>query len=181
MRRAVLLLGLALAACATTEAEPGAETRGTNTPTTTETAPPPTVEPEPEPEPEVPSVLPFGDTWTYEDGLVLTVSAPEPFEPSEYAAGHEAFPNHLVFEVRIVNGTDAPFDPSGVYASVQSGNVEGSEIYDESLIGPPQTTLLPGREAVWRTGWAVADPADLVLEITPSFEHESAIFQGGVS
>ena len=185
MRRAVLLLGLALAACATTEGEPGAETRGTNTPTATETAPSPTAEPEPEPEvPSVPSVLPFGDTFTYEDGLVLTVGPPEPFEPTEYAVV-EGAKAYVVFEVRVVNGTDAPFDPSATYATVQSGNQEATEIFDSGepnhLEGPPQTSLLPGREAVWRAGFGVADPADIVLEITPSFEHESAIFQGGVS
>jgi hypothetical protein len=130
-------------------------------------------------EPAAPDFLPFGDTWSYEDGLSVTVSKPEPFEPTEFALveGAEAY---VVFTIRVVNDTGAPFDPSGTYATVQSANTEAPEVFDSgppnNLDGPPMTTLLPGREAEWRAGFGVVDPNDLVLELTPSFEHESAIF-----
>jgi hypothetical protein len=122
-------------------------------------------------------VLALGATATYGDGLEITVSAPKAWEPSEYAAGHEAFDHHLVFPVRVVNGTEAPYDvPLDFYLTVQSSNAEGSEIYDEHMPSTPQTAILPGREAEWQQAFAVADPADLVVEVTAGWERDPVFF-----
>jgi hypothetical protein len=77
-----------------------------------------------------------------------------------------------------VNGTDANFDATLFLTTMQSGNVEASQVYDfeQNVGGAPSTTLLPGREAVFKIAFGVSNPADLVMEVAPSFEHEAAIF-----
>lgn len=120
----------------------------------------------------------FGETFTYEDGISVHVSEPEAFTPSEWAAGGESHDQHARFTVRVVNKSGAPFDASGAYPSVASGAGEGDEVFDmdSGLAGPPETALLPGRESSWKVGFGVDDPADLVVQVAPSWDHEAAIF-----
>lgn len=190
MRRTLLataLVGLLAAGCASTEGSGTTdEPTGTNAPTAaaTESAPPTMQSPSPStttsttpPQPAAPANPTFGETYTWEDGISVTVSPPEPFEPSEYAIAGE-WPAYLAFNVKVVNGTQANFDPSMFSTTLQSGNTEGDEVFDSAngFEGSPSTTLLPGREAVFKIGYGVQDAADLVMEVSPSFEHESAIF-----
>ena len=127
-----------------------------------------------------PAVIPtFGETFTYQDGLAVTVSAPQPFQPSDSAAvGEPAPPSYVVFDITVKNGTQANYDPASFMASLQSGTVEGEQVFDSAsgLGGTPSTTLLPGRESAFRMAFGVTDPNDLVMEVTPGFEYESAIF-----
>ena len=133
-------------------------------------------------------IVTFGETVEYDDGLSASVSEPEPYEPSEYAAGAEGFDHAVIFTVRLVNGTTVPFDPSLTYLTAQSGNVEASEVFDSTedgitIGGAPMTTLLPGRETEYQVVFAVADPDDIVLELMPgwseaqAWDYQSAIFQ----
>jgi hypothetical protein len=183
-RIAAVLLVLTLTACGGTSGEPDSDPQaGANRPagTASPAAPtqaPTTEPPSPSPSPTDDGVLSFGESITYEDGVTLTVSAPTPYTPSEYAAGAEGVTAAVAFDVTIVNGTQANFDPSFFSTTLQSANVEGSEIYDSEngLEGSPSTTLLPGREAKFRIAYGVTNPADLVLEVSPSFEHNNAIY-----
>lgn len=130
--------------------------------------------------PQGTGVQAFGSTYVYDDGLAVTISSPQPYEPSEYAAGTDGFTHFIVVDVTVVNQTGAPWDPALFYSTLQSANQEASEVFDSpTLSGPPSTTLLDGREAVFQIGFGVADPADLVLEVTPDFSHEPLIYQQG--
>lgn len=120
----------------------------------------------------------FGEAFEWEDGLALTVSKPAPYKPSEYAAAEKANA-YVVFDVRVVNRTGKTYDPGLMYATLQSGNEEAAEVYDsEKLPEAPSTKLLDGREAKWKIAFAVKDPNDLVLEISPDagLEYAGAIF-----
>jgi len=119
----------------------------------------------------------FGQAFTWEDGLSLTVSKPSSFKPSQWAAGTDQFKKYVVFDVRVVNKTGKAWDPSLISASVQSSNKEGEQVFDSEKLGDePSTKLLNGREVKYKIAFGVADPKDLVLEIAPDWEHESAIF-----
>jgi len=121
----------------------------------------------------------FGAPFPYEDALAVTVSPPQPFTPSDSAAvGEPAPPSFVVFEITVVNGTAANYDPATFSASLQSGSTEGDQVYDSAngVGGTPSTTLLPGRESVFRMAFGATDPGDLVMEVTPGFEYTSAIF-----
>lgn len=124
----------------------------------------------------------FGSTATYRDGLSVTVSSPSDYTPSESSFGSEGYPHSVKFDVKLVNKSGKPFDPSLVYLSVQSGNTEAEEIFDSEngLDGSPTTTLLDGRESTFPVAFGVSDPKDLVLEVsTGDFDKGTTIFVTG--
>ncbi|SDU78945.1 hypothetical protein [Jiangella alkaliphila] len=103
----------------------------------------------------------------------------EEFVPTEFAAFEEA-PAYVRFTVTITNGTGQPFDPSTTFVTVSSGGAEASAVFDEGLEGAPLTPVLPGESVSWMEGFAVTDPADLVCQVTPSFDHLGELFVGGL-
>lgn len=155
---------------ATDEVEPPPTTEGppTTEDATTTTAAEPTTTTTPK------RVNPtFGETFTWDDGLAVTVAAPVAFTPSEYAATEDAAA-YLAFQITVVNGSDVNVDLTLFTTTLQSGNTEGSMVFDseQGFEGSPSTPLLPGREAVFKIGYGVSDPNDLVLEVSPDFDFE---------
>ncbi len=156
----------------------------TSTSTVTETAAPtpeaPVEEIEEEPVPELtgadPGILKMGDSFTYSDGLQITVSKPIAMTSSEYAAPEST--SGLSFTITIVNGTGAKYDPSMGYITAQMGNTEAEEIFDteNGYEGSPMTTVLPGRETTYKVAYAGSDTKNLVLEFAPDFDRGSLIF-----
>ncbi len=112
----------------------------------------------------------FGDTVTWENGLQVKVGQPSPFTPSESAAFHVA-PSYLAFDVTIVNGTDENWDPRLFSTTVRSGKQEASEVFDstQGLEGPPSTNISVGEKTVFKIGYGVSDPHDLVMHVSPGF------------
>lgn len=122
----------------------------------------------------------FGQAYSYDDGLSITVSAPTKFQPSEYAADDNKFKEYVKFEVRVVNKTGKTWDPGLFTSTVQSSNQEGDEVFDSErgLEGSPETKLLNGREVTFTVGYGVADPSDIVMEVSPDMlDHDSVMFQ----
>jgi hypothetical protein len=119
----------------------------------------------------------FGQSYEWSDGLSVTVGKPTEFRPSDSAAAEEA-DAYVSFSIKIVNGTDESYDPVLSTVTVQSGNTEAAEVVDTAngFEGPPSTPILPGREGMWKVGFGVSDPDDLVMQVTPGFEYESVIF-----
>lgn len=165
--RAGLLLAVAvstmLTACTsgspTTDA-PAGENRPSATPTT-----------------EAPTNPTFGSSYEWSDGVSVTIGAPTAFQPSANSFANPAAA-YIAFDVTIVNGSSENFDPSLFYVTLQSGNSEAEQIFDteQGFAGGPMTTLLPGREAAFKIGFGVADPNDLVMELTPGIAYDAAIF-----
>ena len=136
---------------------------------------------EPAEEPDTAPVgnLAFGDTMVWEDNVELTVSAPEPYTPTEFAAG-TTLPNNIVFTMTITNNSTENLEPLP-FAQLSSGGQEASQIFDitgdgEDVGVPPTTVILPGESVTWRTAWSVADPASLTMQVAPSFAYEDAVF-----
>lgn len=119
----------------------------------------------------------FGQTYTWEDNVSVTISEPTPFQPSSSAAADEAAA-YLAFDVTVVNGSDDVYETSMFGTSAQSGNTEADEVFDtaQGFDGAPSTKLLPGREATFKIGYGVSTPSDIVMEVSPGFEYQAAIF-----
>lgn len=192
MRKLLILIALAVAiltGCTQTDGEP-TTTATTETdptrippPSSEPKVPPPTTEaPEPAEEPEAPPQPEYGEFggagFTYDDGITLTITAPEAFTPSEYAFTGTDWPAYIRFDITLTNGTDVPFDPAGAYGTLSSGGQEGEAVFDtdNGLDGTPMTPVLPGKSITWSEGYGVADPADLTFQVAPGFEHEPALF-----
>lgn len=110
--------------------------------------------------------LKFGDPYTFEDGLSVTVGKPKPFKPSPASSLEKVnkWKNYVVFEVVVVNGTKKRFDPSAWLTTLQSKDGEGEEVFDEG-VETPQTNLLAGRQTKFKVAYGVLDPSDLVMDV----------------
>ena len=106
------------------------------------------------------------------------MSAPTPFKPTAAAAGGSPGDVYLGFTVTVVNNTGSKYDPTMFNASVQSGDKEAEEVFDfgGEYKGPPSTAVLNGRQSSFKVGFAVSDPGDIVMEVRPGFDYDSAYF-----
>jgi hypothetical protein len=165
-----LLIALLCTACqASTRGDPdgkpqGFETRMPSSEPTVET-PPASSEPTDSATPER-ETLAFGKSYTWHDGVSVTVGRPTNFKPSAYAVVEKS-KRYLKFTVTVVNKSNKPIDLGLTYISVQSGNEEAREVFDSmsGLRGPPDTKVLRGRQSEFDAGFGVANPNDLMLEI----------------
>lgn len=126
----------------------------------------------------VPANPGFGETYTYEDGVTITVSAPAAYTPTEYAAGADQA-NNVTFTFTITNGSKENLD-AFTYPQITSGGVEASMIFDnnDAVSGSaPSSTVLPGQSLTWTSAYSVADLNKLQVEVSPaSFAYDDAIF-----
>lgn len=178
-----LACGLVLTGCSTggSVAEDPEQSTSQNTEASTTEATPAGAEEEAEAEPEEEdsSSPVFGDTYEWDNGLKMTVSEPEPFKPSESAAGAEdASLEAVLFTISVENASSEPFDPTIIMVSAASGGQEGSMIIDsaQNVMGSPTTTVPAGRSVEFKLGFAVADPDDIIMDVTPGFEYDSATY-----
>ncbi|MFD4421376.1 DUF2510 domain-containing protein [Agromyces sp. NPDC058484] len=136
-------------------------------------------------QPEAPVVgdLAFGETMTWDDGVALTVSAPEPYTPSDLAVG-ATHANHVVFTLTITNSSTADLQPLPL-PTLSSGDQDVSQIFDvggdpfgpgDDVGFPPTATVESGGSVSWRAAWSVDDPSSLMLQAAPSFLYPSATF-----
>ena len=119
--------------------------------------------------------LAFGDTQAWDDGVSMTVSEPEPFTPSDLAAGADQAED-VIFTLTITNDSSENVQPV-VLPSLDSDGVEATRIFDVGAEGgqvgiPPTTAVLPGESITWREAWSVADADALTMEAAPSFRYE---------
>ena len=129
--------------------------------------------------------LSFGDTYTWPNGLAVTISKPKVFKPSQFAAADVGTDKsvksqtNLMFNVRVVNNTGKPFEQIGFYFTMQSGNAESEQIFDSEtkLEGAPSDTLLKGRTSEFKVGFRVKDPNDLAMNVMPEVAYKPATFR----
>lgn len=116
------------------------------------------------------------------DGVDLTVSKPKAFEPSNSAGGADQFEHTVSLDVKLSNTGDEPLDPTLVYVSASSAEQEASAVFDveKGIETPPTTDVMPGKSVTWTVVFNVADPKDLVVEVTPpDFSMEPVLFSSG--
>jgi hypothetical protein len=123
-----------------------------------------------------PSTYKLGETAEYE-GLTIGISAPTPFTPSEYAVTGSQ-PSNVQFTVTLTNTGTEGYDPILTNISAASASQEAEQVFDSAngLNGAPQTTILPGASTSYVVGFNVADPAQIVLDVTGGFQFETATF-----
>jgi hypothetical protein len=138
--------------------------------------PPVTEEPKPTPPPKL-DLLAFGEAMTWDDGMSLSVSAVEPYQAGEWAAGVVEGQPQVQFRIVVTNGTQAVYEPT-VYGQMISGGQGASQIFDSGngLVGAPMGAVLPGQTIEWIEAYSVADPASLTFQVSPGYEYEDAIF-----
>lgn len=129
------------------------------------------------PAPEDDGINAFGETVTWDDNVSISVSAPAPFTPSEYAAGSVEGHTSLLFEFVLTNNSDENFEPL-VWNTATSGGVEAPGIFDTAagISFPPTTVLLPGQTIKWNQAYSVLDPANITMQVSAGILHDDAIY-----
>src|SRR5690606_806906 len=103
------------------------------------------------------TVIGFGGTYTYADGLAISVGEPQ----------HDG--EIVTMDVKIVNGSGFPYDPEEFMTTLQSGSTEAEEV-SAFLDNPPGgTELLAGREGAYQIAYETDTADDLVLAVEASF------------
>jgi hypothetical protein len=110
--------------------------------------------------------LAFGKTYTWHDGVRMTVGKPQKFQPSKWAVV-DSSKVYVKFTMSVVNKSKKPIDLGLTYISVQSRNKEADQLFDSvsGLKGPPDKKVSKGSASEFEVGFGVADPKDLVMEI----------------
>jgi hypothetical protein len=171
-----LLAALLCSACLATtggnpdDHPPAVETRAPSSEPTVAT-PPPSSEPT-DSEVAEPETLAFGKSYSWDDGVSVTVAKPTKFKPSAYTVVEKS-KRYLKFTVTVVNKSNKPINLGLTYISVESRNEEAREVFDSGsgLRGPPDTKVLKGRTSEFDVGFGVADPQDVALEIALHDNH----------
>ena len=126
------------------------------------------------------SAVAFGQTFTYADGLAVTVDPPAPYEASSTAAGDEN-PHAFSVSVRITNNTGAAFDPALLNVAMSTGGTPATQIFDSAnnMGDRPQNQLQPGRSMTYEVAFSTtADSGEAQVDVVPSFSHDHAVFTG---
>jgi hypothetical protein len=124
----------------------------------------------------------FGQRVTFDDGLAIEVTTPQPYKPGRYAAGHDG-DRAVTFDVTVVNGSEEPYDAVMTMVNATHGGRQVSRIFDSANGGSenPAGTVLPGKSTTFTIALSLGEAVgELQLEVTPGFLGEPAIFTGQV-
>lgn len=162
------------------------QVEGSRDPTVTVTEAPDTVTPKGSgygdkytaPAPQDDYTTPYGGTWKWDTGLAVKVGKPKEYRPQEdYDASVTKFKRRVLVTITISNGMGQPWDPGGIMVTASSDGKEADWVMDDVADqSPPSTTVRPGKSLTFTQGFAVADPADVEVEVQPDFDHEPALF-----
>jgi hypothetical protein len=124
-------------------------------------------------------IVKFGTTYVWSTGVRMSVSAPELFEPMEYANVTPQVHNVYVY-VTITNGTDALLEPYAAFKG-SSGGAEVSKIYDSAnpigaMGAAPSASILPGGSITWLEAFSIQDVSTLLLEGSPTTDLRETIW-----
>ncbi|MFD3700246.1 DUF4352 domain-containing protein [Streptomyces sp. NPDC058646] len=146
----------------------------------------PTPKPKPSPSdiPGKTSALPWGSTFTYPDGVEITVQ-----EATAYTVGKTAYPQNrtgrgVKVTVKITNRSDAPIDVTTALPHARDDKGTESEmVFDGSLPKLFKGSVLPGESATGGFVFDVAkDSKNLHFEISPGItnDYDDAIWSGPI-
>ena len=134
--------------------------------------------------PSSPSTGPIGSTFTYTDGLSVTVTSLQRFTPSDTAAGVNSGQAAVIATVTIHNGTGADVNLAAVQVNAYGGSAgnQATAVFDSANnIGIGFSGSVPvGRSVTARYAFALAPPdlSNVVVQVTPGFDYEPASFTG---
>jgi hypothetical protein len=119
----------------------------------------------------------FGQAFTWNDGLEITVSPPERFSPTGAPNG-EGSPSYVKLVVRVANGSNGNYQPTLTFTASERGSTEATTVLltDAGAAGFPAANIAPGDEVAFSIGFELDDPDELVLEVAPGVGYPPATF-----
>jgi hypothetical protein len=122
----------------------------------------------------------IGQTFTYEDGLKVSVVSAKKATAGQYPIEGSPGDPTAIITVKITNGTEKKFATDEVSMDVSYGK-NGDQASDLYEFDGFEGSISKGRSKTAKYEFLVEDKKglnDLVIEVTPSWDHDSAIFEG---
>jgi hypothetical protein len=121
-------------------------------------------------------VLGADESIVYDDDLTVTVSAPKPFTPGEFALGHTKGNKAHQVTITIENAGKKKFDSTLVTVTARAGKdgVSAEQIIDDKAGQGFDSAILPGKKAT--VTYAFDTPADaknLTVEVVPDVWYDA--------
>lgn len=126
-------------------------------------------------------ILWFGDTYTWENGVAVTIGAPVPCQPSETATRNEVR-NSLHFSlvpVTITSGSGEPVDPMTLLRVEPVLNVSnGVRVFDDAkgIFESHSLAITPGDEVKFSILVGSHWPGEFYLQVAPAPSYENVRF-----
>jgi hypothetical protein len=122
----------------------------------------------------------IGQTFTYEDGLKVAVVSAKKDTAGQYPIEGGPGDPTAIITVKITNGTAKKFATDEVSIDVSYGQ-NGDQASDLYEFHGFEGSISKGRSKTAKYEFLVENKKglnDLVIEVTPSWEHDSAVFEG---
>lgn len=136
----------------TVSADPGAPVRGTKT---------------------------LAQTWTYGDGVSVGLSAFSRGKSSSYGSPSDT--PYVSFQVTVTNHSPQPVDLEWMTVNCAAGGRSAQRVFDDGL-DLSETHLMTGKSYRIKAACSVPKSVhDIQVEVSPDFDHDSAVFTGTVA
>ncbi len=109
--------------------------------------------------------LKFGSTYTWSNGLAVSVQPPRAYRPSKEEQGKGK--EFVALDFRLTNGNRTLaylYDGSHLIKDLRSGGTQARQIVDIALPERPRLALAPGQSATWSEAYGVASAKQLSLK-----------------
>ncbi len=175
MRLLVPTVLLALAACT------GPAATVTPTPSTTEAAPEPSVVAQTEAPPTLPPSAnrAFGATFSWDDGVSVTISKPRTYSPGpDVAFQDKTSTTFLIMDVVLKNGSTEPRQASLLHVRAMTGTREAMQVMDrDSGVTTSNEMIAPGAEYRGKIAFGVDAGQPFVLTAHFEFDRGGVIYK----
>jgi hypothetical protein len=126
--------------------------------------------------------IPFGQSFTYEDGTVVTIAAPTSYQPSSTALVGSGAARAVAMKVTVTNGTVKPLSLALVSIQATAGEQAVEQVFDsaQGIGGTPSQTLPSGKRQTFTVVFGLPPgPTELRVEVHPGlFNYQPVFFTG---
>ncbi|MFF4265826.1 DUF4352 domain-containing protein [Streptomyces virginiae] len=131
--------------------------------------------------PGVTSALPFGEKFTYPNGVTVSLSVPTKYKPKD-AFARDRVKNAVELTVTITNNSNAPFDVLLSSPNVRDDQgMPAESVFDGNMPKSIRGSLLPGETASGVEAFEVPEGTKSVTaDIRPGMLRESVKFAGPI-
>ncbi|MFD4914097.1 hypothetical protein ACFWNR_12830 [Streptomyces virginiae] len=131
--------------------------------------------------PGLTSALPFGETFTYPNGITVSLSVPTKYKPKDTYA-RERVKNAVELTVTITNNSNVPFDVLLASPNVRDDQgMPAESVYDGNMPKSIRGSLLPGETASGVEAFEVPEGTrSITADVRPGTLRESVKYAGPI-
>lgn len=119
----------------------------------------------------------IGDTYTWEDGVSVTISQPESFTPDKYfTPKDDSMKDYQKYKITIKNDSDQAVDATLFSMNGISGGKSVENVYGEDLERAPSAKIQPGKSVTFTSGFLMEDHNDVSFDVYLDYDRDEVTF-----